>query len=200
MGNTGVTGGSAFRFEFTLESANTYDFLMRPVGGGTPYFSLNDAPLSGTVDVPIDRLRIATYGNGSSANGTLEIFFNNLRIITRPDNSWNVNSNGNWSSAANWTIGVPNSADAVAVFGAIITAPRTVTVDVPITVGRIGFENANAYRIAGTNTVTLNATSGDAVINVASGSHTISARRACRQHGHYRRACEWQSIDHGSAQ
>ncbi len=175
MGNTGVAGASAFRFEFTLESANTYDFLMRPVGGGASFFSLNDAPLAGTVDVPIDRLRIATYGNGSSANGTLEIFFNNMRIITRPDNSWNVNSNGNWSSAANWSIGVPNSTDAVAVFGGIITAARTVTVDVPVTVGRIGFENANAYRISGTNTVTLDALAGDAVINITSGSHTISA-------------------------
>ena len=148
---------------------------MRPVGGGALYFSLNDAPLSGTVDVPIDRLRIATYGNGNTANGTLEIFFNNLRIITRPDNSWNVNSNGNWSSAANWTIGVPNSAERWQSSAAIITAPRTVTVDVPITVGRIVFENANAYTIAGTNAVTLDATSGDALINVASGSHTISA-------------------------
>ena len=65
--------------------------------------------------------------------------------------------------------------DAVAVFGSIITAPRTVTVDVPVTVGRIDFDNANAYTIAGSNTVTLDATSGDAQINVTSGSHTISA-------------------------
>jgi hypothetical protein len=88
---------------------------------------------------------------------------------------WNVNADGNWSDAGNWSGSVPNAAGASAKFGSIIGAPRTVTVDVPITVGKIEFENAtNAYTLAGTNAVTLNDAAG-AAINVTSGSHAISA-------------------------
>jgi len=89
--------------------------------------------------------------------------------------TWNIDANGSWSAAGNWTGGVPNAAGARAVFGGVIIAPRTVTVDVPISVGRIDFENANAYTIAGANGITLDVTSGSAEINVASGNHMISA-------------------------
>jgi hypothetical protein len=51
----------------------------------------------------------------------------------------------------------------------------TVTADRRVTVGRIDFDNANAYTIAGSNPLTLNAASGEAQISVTSGSHTISA-------------------------
>jgi hypothetical protein len=50
-----------------------------------------------------------------------------------------------------------------------------VTVDVPITVGQLDFDNTNAYTVAGSNALTLNATTGDAQINVVRGSHTIGA-------------------------
>ena len=116
-----MLAGSAFRFEFKLESPNTYDFIMRPLSGGIPLFSQNDAPLGGTPGMAIDRLRIATYGNGSSADGTLELFFNNMQI-TRLPNTWNVDNGGNWSIAANWTSGVPDDVGAVAAFGDKITA------------------------------------------------------------------------------
>jgi hypothetical protein len=92
-----------------------------------------------------------------------------------PGTIWNVDADANWSAANNWTAGIPDAAGAKAVFGGVITAARTVTVDTGITVGRIEFNNANAYTIAGANTLTLDATSGDAKIMVGGGSHTISA-------------------------
>ena len=74
--------------------------------------------------------------------------------------------------------------ETAAVFGGVITAPRTVTVDIPVSVGQIFFNNANAYTIAGSNTISLDAMSGVAQINVTSGSHTISAPvHVGRQHG-----------------
>jgi len=87
---------------------------------------------------------------------------------------WSIDSNGNWSTAGNWTAGTPNSAGAEATFGGVITQPRTVTIDVPVTIGRIDFENINVYTVAGTSALTFDA-SGEARINVRSGSHTISA-------------------------
>jgi hypothetical protein len=92
-------------------------------------------------------------------------------------NSWGIDSNGNWTAARTWTRGVPNKAGAHAVLGSTITSPRTVTVNAPITVGRLDFDSTKAYTIAGSipAILTLDATSGDAQINVVSGSHTISA-------------------------
>jgi T5SS/PEP-CTERM-associated repeat protein/autotransporter-associated beta strand protein len=89
--------------------------------------------------------------------------------------AWNEDASGNWASVANWTDGDPNHAGATAVLGNKITAPRRVTVDEPVTVGRIDFDNAHAYTISGESAITVDATTGDAQIKVTSGSHTISA-------------------------
>ncbi len=86
---------------------------------------------------------------------------------------WNLDSSGSWSVAGNWTGGVPNSVGATANFGSIITAPRVVTVDAPMTVGSINFDNANSYTLAGTSTLTLDASVATA-INLVNGSHAIS--------------------------
>ncbi|HWP40403.1 MAG TPA: hypothetical protein VNL70_05710, partial [Tepidisphaeraceae bacterium] len=88
---------------------------------------------------------------------------------------WNVNASGNWSNPANWSGGVPNAPGAVANFGSVISAPRTVTLDAPMTVGVINFDNANSYTISGTSTLTIDAASGNGAINVLSGSHSIAA-------------------------
>jgi hypothetical protein len=88
--------------------------------------------------------------------------------------TWNINANGNWSAVGNWIGGVPNAAGSEAVFGSIIMAPRTVTVDVPITVGRLVLDNANAYTIAG-NGPLLISNGGPAAIQILNGSHAISA-------------------------
>jgi hypothetical protein len=90
-------------------------------------------------------------------------------------NAWNVDANGNWTAASNWSQSVPNGAGAQALFGGVITAPRTVTVDSPITVGRLDFANANAYTVAGDHPLTFDTASGEVQINVNSGSHSIAA-------------------------
>jgi len=113
----------------------------------------------------------------AAPNIAAQLGIDNITAVAGPPalRTWNVNANGNWSQATNWTGGVPNAVGVEAVFGGVITAPHTVTVDIPITVGRIDFENANAYTIAGTNALTLDVSSGEAQLNVKSGSHTISA-------------------------
>jgi hypothetical protein len=112
----------------------------------------------------------ATHGNLQPAFVNQFTFVPVLETAT-----WNVDAGGNWSLPANWAGGYPNSSGAHAVLGGVITSPRTVTVDRPITVGRLNFDNTTAYTIAGSSTFTLDSTSGEAQINVASGSHMISA-------------------------
>jgi hypothetical protein len=58
------------------------------------------------------------------------------------DNSHDAN--GNWSNSANWSGAVPSGNGVKAVFGSIITAPRTVTVDGARTVGTLTFDNAQS--------------------------------------------------------
>lgn len=101
--------------------------------------------------------------------------FVTLTISGSAPSEWNVDTNGAWSVAGNWVNGIPNAIGVTAKFGTIITAPRAVNLDSARTVGAIQFNNANSYTISGASLLTLNATTGNAGIEVLAGSHTISA-------------------------
>jgi hypothetical protein len=88
---------------------------------------------------------------------------------------WNVDAGGNWSDAGNWWRAIPDGVDAEAIFGSVITAQRTVTLDSPRTLGKLTFDNAAGYILAGPNALTIAANSGSGSISVLAGSHTISA-------------------------
>jgi hypothetical protein len=94
-------------------------------------------------------------------------------LVTLPE--WAVDNSGSWSVSGNWTAAVPNADGATAKFGAIISTARTVTVDTPITVGKIIFDNASSYTLAGTSTLTILNTAGTGEINVVQGTHNITA-------------------------
>jgi hypothetical protein len=91
-----------------------------------------------------------------------------------PALAWNLDANGNWSTAANWTGGEPNGVGAAASFLGAISAARTVTIDGPKTVGNLTFDNAQSYTLAGPGPLTINSNDA-AMIDVVNGSHTISA-------------------------
>ncbi len=88
---------------------------------------------------------------------------------------WNVNSNGTWTTDANWALGVPDGAELPANFLGAITAARTINVNGAVTVGSIKFDNANSYTLAGSGRITMETVVGPANIKVVSGSHTIAA-------------------------
>ncbi len=89
--------------------------------------------------------------------------------------AWAVDANGAWTSSGSWTGGVPNQVGAVANFGSVITAPRTVTVSGTQTVGIMNFNNANAYTVTGGTIVLDNGANGPAVITDTLGNHTIAS-------------------------
>jgi PEP-CTERM motif-containing protein len=119
---------------------------------------------------------VVRLGSGLSNAGN-EAFYDNVVVETihqiRPS-AWNIDANDNWSGVFSWTGDIPNAPGADAVFGSVITAPRTVTVDTPVKVGRLTFQNENAYSLSGNGPLTLDANTGPAVVNVATGSHSIS--------------------------
>ena len=93
---------------------------------------------------------------------------------------WNVDAIGDWFVDANWNGTSPISADASAVFGSAITTSRTVTVDLPLTVRHVTFDNTNSYNVAGVGHLDLlaDASSETAVsgITVLQGTHEFQLR------------------------
>jgi T5SS/PEP-CTERM-associated repeat protein len=168
MGNATLGGLVNLIFTDGFAPRTGDQFALMPVGG-----SLTDAGLEVNIVNLAPDFQFDLRRDGGRL--TMVALNDGVYIQPLPPSTWNVDADGNWSTAANWTAGVPNVAGASAIFGNKITAPRTVTADIPITVGRIDFDSANPYTIAGSNTISVNATSGFGQINVTTGSHTISA-------------------------
>jgi hypothetical protein len=91
---------------------------------------------------------------------------------------WNVDANGNWTTAANWSPATdPNGVNVAVTFGNVITANRTVTLNANRTVGSVTFNDNNNYLLQN-NTLTLDVSAGSAAITVnnsnGDGAHTIT--------------------------
>jgi autotransporter-associated beta strand protein len=106
--------------------------------------------------------------------GTAVRFHADFVLAPVPALAWNLDADGNWSTAANWTGGEPNGIGAAASFLGAITAPRTVSLDAGKTVGSLIFDNAQSYTLAGAGPLRINSDAA-AMIDVVNGSHTISA-------------------------
>ncbi len=93
---------------------------------------------------------------------------------------WAVDASGNWSLGANWTGGAaPDAVKAVARItgetGATFTAPRTVTLDSPRTVGRLFLNSAQSVTLDGSATLTLDQGGGPATFFSSGANHTVNA-------------------------
>jgi hypothetical protein len=110
--NTGIPAGNSFHIAFTLVDTNTFNLVLSPIGGGLPYFTQTGVSLAGTAGVAINRLRISAYGTGSSANGSKELFFDNL-LITATDIPGDFNHD-NKVDAADYVAWRKNGSDGTA--------------------------------------------------------------------------------------
>ncbi|MCC6124147.1 MAG: autotransporter-associated beta strand repeat-containing protein [Pirellulales bacterium] len=87
---------------------------------------------------------------------------------------WFVDAGGDWSQAGNWNGPVPNGVGARAFFGNVNTAPRTVALDLPATVGEVLFDSSQSFDLTGSSLLTLDASQGDAMLTVTAGQHAIA--------------------------
>ncbi len=121
-------------------------------------------------EVPVASRQVGlTYSFAVSGNNI------RLQIGGSPPSVWSTNTSGNWSDPTKWLNGSPGSVGGFADLGSAISGPQTITLDVNRTLGLLQINNANAYTIDGSSTLTFDQTVGDAEISVLLGNHTISA-------------------------
>jgi hypothetical protein len=106
--------------------------------------------------------------------------FDAFHVVQIDGPTWASDMDDPWSPSFFWSTGVtPNAPGAVANFLHAITAPRTVTVDLPVTVGLMNFSNTNGYTLASadgsSDNITMNNSGSNSLIEVLQGSHAIDA-------------------------
>ncbi|HRK31951.1 MAG TPA: hypothetical protein PLD59_12805 [Tepidisphaeraceae bacterium] len=153
---------------------------LTPQSGITP---LVFAQYTLTANAPVGAVNVEVFagfdGGGISSVQPQSAFWDDLILdgpgTPPPDNQWILDTSGNWNVGGNWSNGsVPDGVGVgVNLLGAI-TAGRTVYSDTAITAGTITMTNANTYVIAGAGSLTLQASSGNAAINVGAGTQKIN--------------------------
>jgi len=149
--------------------------------------------INGFVPAPGDSFTVMTFGSRSGTFSQIvqppTFQFNAVysatdlilfAMLPTGEKIWAVDANGNASVGSNWTGGVaPGGVGDAAAFTNIIAANRTVTLDAPLTLGTVRFDDDNNYTLTG-NAFTLQAAGATAaVIDVrnmnGNGAHTIAA-------------------------
>jgi autotransporter-associated beta strand protein len=176
---TGETTLDQLSVSGALDFSMGGDVLLYQPGTTTRFAANGSYPLiaySGTLTGSTDSLRVANPNPAklyqfSAAGGVIT-----LTITDGTAAQWISETDGVWSESANWAGGVPNAAAAAAQFLGAASAPLTVTLDAPATVGSLIFDNASApYTLAGGETLTLDADTQPAVLLVQAGTHTVAA-------------------------
>jgi hypothetical protein len=91
-----------------------------------------------------------------------------------PIGTWTSPNSGDWLTAINWfNLEIPNSNTATAIFGSAIPDSRTVFADTPVRAKSVTFDNTNEYVVMGNGSLTLDADTGTALVDVQTGSHRI---------------------------
>ena len=190
--SAGSSGGKAFLTGVAYSDTGTvndfYDpgeglgnvtVTATPVGGGTASSTTTWA--SGGYSLPLTpgAYNVVFSGSGLASPVTyanVAIGATNVELDAASDlGVWNTDGNGGWTTGGNWSGVLPNGSGKVATFAGKATAPRTVSLSTPQTVGTINFNNAAAgYTISGSSALTLQLSGGSAQIFVYAGSHSIS--------------------------
>jgi autotransporter-associated beta strand protein len=147
--------GNTLTVSGTVASSGTITLMTYPSETG----SLGTINLSG-LTLPANNTATITLGaTALTLSVQPNVTFNNW-IAAGPDSFWD--------DTANWDTGIsPNGAGTGAALGNVL---GPVTLDVPVTVGYVDFNNAGSYTISGGNTLTLDNNANGALVNVTGGN------------------------------
>ena len=188
------TGSIVNRSRYELATGANFNFVIEPGGvsnsisgstaratrlNGEFHFDLTAASANAGDSWHLVSAANATYGStfevtgfdhvgGVWSNG--DYTFSQSSGILSPVTQWEASGSGAWSSASNWTAGVPlMGGDAK--FGEAIAAPATVSISSPVEVSRLTFDSSHQYTLVGAGPVTL---VGAGEVNTKVGIHEIA--------------------------
>jgi len=93
-----------------------------------------------------------------------------------PERTWMRNTSSRWNGPGNWSFGgPPDDNTETAIFAGAIAEPQAVFVETAATAKRVEFNHNIRYSISGPGTLTLEADTGNASIDVQAGDHEIKA-------------------------
>jgi hypothetical protein len=108
-------------------------------------------------------------GNGQA------VYFDDLTYtVAAGGPQWTRDGSGSWLDASNWSGEIPNAVGATATFGGAITANHLVYANSPVTVGTLTFDDDNTYRLGGLGSLTMQVSTGAALVDVRQGAQTIN--------------------------
>ncbi len=140
---------------------------------------------SPTINFPVTDVNLASF--------TVRVFFDTITdsqnidlasltlngsvVAGAPVSRWTNNGSGDFNASANWNSGAPSGVGAEADFLGAITSNQVVYTDVPITLGKVVFNNSAAsYALTGAvgSSLTLQTATGSALVDVQAGTHEIN--------------------------
>lgn len=164
-------------------SGSAIDSVFIPAGGSTPQSLV--ASGSSLYFTDADGGRVRQYStSGAVINDNLVSSINTpgaIAVVAPADPlaspTWSADASGNWSSSANWAGGnLPNNPNSDAIFGPVITAPRTINLNANTFAQVLSFSSPIPYTISGSAPLTLGGTGhASSYIFINAGSHVISA-------------------------
>ena len=91
-----------------------------------------------------------------------------------PPPAWSINGSGDWNNTTNWTsTSAPNGVGEEADLLGTITANETVYTNTAITLGTLDMNNSSTYEVAGTGSLTMQTSAGNAQIIVGNGTQEL---------------------------
>jgi hypothetical protein len=108
-----------------------------------------------------------------AATATGSTFSTTVYTVVAP--IWQTDGDGDWNIGTNWNVGnPPNGVDVEADLLGAISATHTISSATAITLGTLRFNNANAYVLSGGGSLTMQTSSGSALVDVQLGNHQIA--------------------------
>ncbi len=174
------------------ENSNDYEGWFDAPPGSLAATGVNGGVLEGAVDLVADYgyipsqvyVAMAAFANPDGGAMVLQLpasldgdsNLNAAEYLAVPlGQGFNGVSSANYSTASNWFDGiVPSGVDSNARFLGWVPADMAVVRDTNLTLGQVNFDSVKSVTMAGTGTLTLEVSSGSAVINVAKANHAIA--------------------------
>jgi autotransporter-associated beta strand protein len=164
-----VDFGNAASSTFAIDAVTAIDDLSftvvaKPTSAGTFQLQLLDASVED-----------ATGNLNSGATNDVETF--TVLGISPGNGTWSVDESGDWGDPTKWASSqIANGTDNTAIFSNNLSATRTITLDRDITIGHIDFqETGQDLVISGSQTLTLDVTSGAPEVSISNRTLTISS-------------------------